>query len=502
MTSVILNPSSIDDYRTFLRVKQLPAFSCHGRKMTFPEEYAAEVLGTKKSRNRFLNWEPSPFLFDYQRDIVTMAIRKRKYAIFADCGAGKTMMFLEWAHCVRSILPRNKRVLIVSPLMVIQQTIDENDRWYSKTGFPIEQVRANSLDEWLRGEGGIGITNYDALTDEITQQNLGAIVLDESSMLKSHYGKWGQKCIELGRGLDYKMCCTGTPAPNDRIEYANHAVFLDHFPTINSFLARFFINRGQTHNRWELKHHALAGFYRALSHWCIFLINPATYGWKDNTKPLPPINVTIEHVPLTVEQQRIAQQTTGNLMTTGLGGVTSRSMFSQLAKGVYKGADIPTNKFTFIKSRVDSFGDKSTIIWCHYNDEQNRVAAMFPDAANIDGSTPIAKRQNLINDFQHRRRRVIISKPKILGFGLNMQVATKQVFSGIKDSYEEYYQAVKRSNRYGSTEPLDVHIPVTELEEPFVENVLRKAANIQRDTEEQERIFREYGYLDGLASTN
>lgn len=501
MTTLHMNPSSIDDYRKFIAIKSLPSYSCRGREMTFPDEYNGQILG-KKAKPRLTNWEPSPFLFDYQRDIVQMALRKRKYAIFADCGAGKTLMFLEWLHAVRTRLPTRKRALIVSPLMVIPQTMDENERWYSKTGFQIEHVRAAELQSWLGGESGIGITNYDALTDEITQQNLGALILDESSMLKSHYGKWGQKCIELGRGLNFKLACTGTPAPNDRIEYANHAVFLEHFPTVNSFLARFFINRGQTQNRWELKQHALAGFYRALSHWCIFLTNPATYGWKDNTQPLPPINVHIDHVPLTPEQSKIVRTMTGNLVVTGLGGITSRSTFSQLAKGVFKGEDVPTRKFTFIKGLVDSFGDKSTIIWCHFNDEQDRVAAMFPDAANIDGSTPVSKRIALIDDFKSRRRRVLISKPKILGFGLNLQVATKQVFSGLQDSYEEYYQAVKRSNRYGATEPLDVHIPVTELEEPFVENVLRKAGNIARDTEEQERIFREYGYLDGLASTN
>lgn len=501
MTEVALDPSNIEDYRKFLRIKSLPAYTIRGRLATFPDEYSSEIIG-KKSSKRFMNWEPSPFLFDYQRDIAMLALRKRKYAAFARCGSGKTLMFLEWVQAVRTMLPKRKRILIVSPLMVVDQTLEEHERWYGKTGMPIEQVKAADIQRWLGGEGRIGITNYDALTDDIKQQNLGALVLDESSMLKSHYGKWGQKCLELGRGLEFKICCTGTPAPNDRIEYANHAVFLDHFPTVNSFLARFFVNRGQTQNRWELKGHALGGFYRALSHWCIFLTNPATYGWKDNTEPLPPIRVKIDHVPLTDEQSKIVRAMTGNLVVTGLGGITTRSVFSQLAKGSCEGREIATNKFTFMRQLVDSFGDKSTIIWCHYNDEQDRVAAIFPEAANISGNTPIAKRKTLIDDFKSRRRRVLISKPKILGFGLNLQVATKQVFSGIKDSYEEYYQAIMRSNRYGSTEPLDVHVPVTEIEEPFVENVLRKAAMVDRDTEEQEKCFREYGYLGGLESQN
>ena len=135
----------------------------------------------------------------------------------------------------------------------------------------------------------------------------------------------------------------------------------------------------------------------------------------------------------------------------------------------------------------------STIIWCHYNDEQDKCAALFPDAANIDGGTSQDKRQYLIEDFRAGRRKVLISKPRILGFGLNLQVATRQIFSGLQDSYEEYYQAVKRSNRIGSTEPLDVHIPVTEIERPMIETVLRKAAMVEHDTQEQERIFRTHG---------
>jgi superfamily II DNA or RNA helicase len=277
-------------------------------------------------------------------------------------------------------------------------------------------------------------------------------------------------------------------------------VFLDHFPTVNSFLARFFVNRGQTDNRWELKPHALEPFYRALSHWALFLTNPSTYGWSDNCGTVPPIRVHVEHVELTNEQSALIRSLTGKLVVTSLGGITSRSTMGQIAKGNNKGDDVPTNKFAHIKGIVDKEPDRSTIIWCHYNDEQDRVAEMLPDAANIDGSTPHLKRQELIDDFKAGRRRVLISKPKILGFGLNLQIATRQIFSGLQDSYEEYYQAVKRSNRIGSTKPLDVYIPVTEIERPMIETVLRKAKMIEHDTREQERIFKQFGV--GLMATS
>jgi hypothetical protein len=379
--------------------------------------------------------------------------------------------------------------------MVVGQTLTEIRRFYGDS-LPVEQVRAANLSEWLtRGSSRIGITNYDALDDSTPQGRLGALILDESSMLKSHYGKWGQTCIRLGRGLKWKLAGTGTPAPNDRIEYANHAVFLDHYPTINAFLSRFFVNRGQTDNRWELKPHALRPFYRSLSHWCIFLTNPATYGWRDNTANIPPVHVHIHRVELTTKQQELVYQKTGKLFADNIGGITSRSVLSQIAKGNHRGEDVETFKPQYIRSLVDQWPDESTIIWCLYNREQELLEQYFPEAASITGDTPIEDRLAAIDDFKAGRRRLLISKPKILGFGLNLQIATRQVFSGLQDSYESFYQSVKRSNRYGSTRPLHVHIPVTDIERPMIDTVLRKAGRVQHDTEEQERLFKEVGYV-------
>lgn len=484
-----LNPNSIEDYRTFLRVKSLPVYDFTGREATFPDEYA-DRLGVRMKPPRKVKYTPHKLAFDYQRAIAETALNKQRYAVFADCGLGKTLILLEYTKHVADALPKKRPALIISPLMVIEQTIAECRRFYG-SDLPIEQVRAADLPEWTRSGRGVGITNYDALTDDVTRGNLGALILDESSMLKSMYGKWGQKCIELGSGLEWKLCLTGTPAPNDRIEYGNHAVFLDQFPTLNAFLARYFVNRGQTDNRWELKPHALEPFYRSLSHWCIFLSNPAIYGWHDNCESLPPINVHVEDVELTGEQEAILRAETGQLFATEMGGITARTTMGQLAKGRYKGQNVETGKPEYVRRMLDRWPDESTIIWCLYNDEQDRLAASIPEAANIDGSTPHAKRLELIDDFKSKRRLVLISKPKILGFGLNLQVCTRMIFSGLQDSYESYYQAVKRANRYGSTKPLNVHIPVTDIERPMIETVLQKARRVQEDTEAQERIFRD-----------
>jgi superfamily II DNA or RNA helicase len=487
---IFFDTRSIADYETFLNVRKLPSYRFIGGLASIPDEYASQ-LGLDANQHTDVDVDLHPSLFDYQRDIARLAIEKRKYAVFADCGLGKTFMILEFAkHAARVT---GKRVLIVSPLMVVNQTIEEAGKFYP--GISIGRIPAANLEHWLNGDEDyhcqIGVTNYESIREGLFQSKLGGLILDESSMLKSHYGAWGTRLIELGQGLDWKLCATGTPAPNDRIEFANHAVFLDRSRTVNEFLATYFINRGETQNRWELKHHALKPFYRSLSDWSIFLTNPATYGWKDNVGVTPPINIHIDHIDLTETQRKAAQSLTGNLLTTSVGGIASRGKLSQIAKGKN---GMETNKPAFIRAQVDSWPDESTIIWCHYNDEQELMEKTFPEAVSITGATKESDREESIRRFKSGEVKVMITKLKILGFGLNLQVCTRQIFSGLKDSYEEFYQGVKRSNRIGSTKPLNVHIPVTELEYPFVENVLRKSARVEQDTKEQEELFKECGY--------
>jgi superfamily II DNA or RNA helicase len=475
--------NTVDDYRQFLKIKTLPRYEIVGRMATVPDEYA-ETLGIKAGKSRKRKYVPRAGLFDYQRAIVEMAIAKKRFAIFADCGLGKTFMMLEFARHVAAV--QKKPVLIVSPLMVVQQTGSEAEQFYGDD-LPVDVVPAKKLTKWLTGgnKSQIGITNYDALKDDTPDGTIGGLILDESSMLKSHYGKWGQICLRLGKGVEWKLAATGTPAPNDRIEYANHAVFVDAFPNVNAFLARYFINKGQTSERWILKPHALRPFYRALSHWSIFLTDPATYGWKDNVRNIPPINVHVHDVRLSDEQEQAVQQQTGQLFVTNLGGITTRSKLSRMAKCE------SSTKPQFIADLIATWPDESTIVWCKYNDEQKAVEQVLPDAASIDGATKQADRERIVADFKAGRIKTLITKPKILGFGLNLQVCTRQVFSGLQDSYEEYYQAVKRSNRVGSSKPLNVHIPVSDVERPMVENVLQKAKRVESDTKEQEDIFRE-----------
>jgi len=500
-----LNPSSIDDYRTFLRVKGLPTYRIRGRAAWFPDEYMDRVLADRDYVPAVVEYEPPAWAYDYQRDISRLAIAKQKFCLFIECGLGKTIIFLEFAHHANRCLP-GKRPLIVSPLMVVSQTVREASRFYPNHP-PLVQVRAAGLQDWLRGkdDGTIGITNYEAIRPELDRGNLGCLILDESSMLKSHYGKWGTKLLEMGAGLEWKMCATGTPAPNDRIEYANHAVFMDAFPNVNAFLATFFVNKGQTQERWVMKPHAIEPFYRALSHWAIFMTNPATYGWHDNSETIPPIFVHEHDVPLTAEQFKLAYDRTGRLFADRIGGISNRSVLSQIAKGHFRGKPIASKKPAYIRKLIESWPDESTLVWCRFNAEQNRLAAEMPDAGSIDGETPEEKRLEMVDAFKAGQLRTLITKPKILGFGLNLQKATRQVFSACDDSYEDFHQCVKRSNRVGSTRPLNVHIPTTDIERIQMENVLRKARMVQADTDEQERIFKKAtnnGQMQGLGGAN
>jgi len=479
---LLLDLNSVDGYRTFLKVKALPIHSFTGREAWFPDEYA-ERLGLSAGASNGMAYTANPKLFDYQKAIAKIAISKRKYAVFMEPGRGKTLIDFEYAH--HAMNETGGRVLIVCPPMVIQQMIDEHAKFYPSMDGP-ERVRAAGLQEWLDGRGpAFGITNYEAIREGLTAGNLSALILSESSMLKSHYGKWGTRLIELGRGLHWKLCETGTPAPNDRIEYANHAVFLDQFPTVNSFLAKFFVNRGETANRWELKPHALRPFYRALSHWCIFMSNPATYGWKDNTAPLPPIRTHIIDVPLSDRQRDEAMKLTGNLWGAP-GGIGQRQKVARIAKGSLG------SRPEFVASLVEQ--DKSPcLIWCKYNQEQDDLERRIKNVASISGATPEDDRIDMIREYQSGKRTRLMSKPKILGFGLNLQVTRRMVFSTLQDSYEDYFQCVKRANRTGSSQPLDVYAPVTELERPMMENVLVKAARVEADTQEQEQLFKEVG---------
>jgi hypothetical protein len=479
-----------------LAAKSLPVYRIQG----------AEVVTTRESLRHLsadmaIEQAPvltAPHLFDYQAFITKVAVRKRRYAIFAECGLGKTAMFLEWCRQVLTLI-KGLKILIISPLWIISQTLDEERKFYGTN--LITDIHKTGLEAWLESDSLIGITNPEKFIDPQDLRGLvGAVVIDEASCLKNADGKIRTSLIETFKGLAYKLTCTATPAPNDREEYASQALFLEQIRSTNEFFARYFI---QKDNQWMLKAHAAEAFYRYLSGFSVFVRNPARYGFKDNLAGLLPPIIKEVHVPLTPEQVQVAQEfQTGEgrqlTLTGDPGSLQERTKAAQIAKGfVLRGGKpdrVPSLKPGVIASLLDKHPDEQAIIWTSYDEEGVILAETIPGAVHLYGKTPEAERERLIEEFRQGRLRVMITKPRLMGYGLNLQFCSVQIWSGISDSFEQLHQGIKRSHRYGATRQLHIYLPVTHLEEPLLRNVLAK-----KETFEQDAAYQEDLYIESLA---
>src|SRR6202035_4879512 len=221
MAILHIDTNTLEGYKLFLRIKGLPRYRFSGHTAHVPDEYLSGLGMDSRPEEEGGAYHPIAGLFDYQRDIARLAIRKRKFAVFAEPGLGKTLISCEYVRHGVSQLPENRCGLMIAPPMVVRQTLQEIDAFYGKR-FPVEHLRASELQEWLlTGTSRVGITNWEALREGLRPGRLGLIAGDETQIMKSAYGAYGQRVIALGRGLAWKLCATGTPAPNDRIEYAN-----------------------------------------------------------------------------------------------------------------------------------------------------------------------------------------------------------------------------------------------------------------------------------------
>ena len=365
----------MDSYGAMLSAKMRPHYQINGRKISILDLKGQEITEPEESTEAHL--------FDYQRFIVDQATRKRRYAIFADCGLGKTAMFLAW---IRRILPslNGKKVLIISPLMVVAQTLDEEEKFYHER--TIADIHETGLDAWLDSDVRVGITNFEKFEGaHDLRGKVGAVVLDESSILKHAEGKIRTGLIETTRGVPWKLACSATPAPNDREEYANHATFLEYVRSNNEFFSMFFVNKD---NGWEIKPHGLEAFYRYLSEWSVFLRHPERYGFRDNLAKLPqPIFETIE-VPWTPEQKARL----GNVQNDLLGGrkfldaFEKRRYYLEMSKGFVKTtggsySQIPTNKTGETIRLIQKNESKKIVVWVTFNEEER----LLKDAIATEG---------------------------------------------------------------------------------------------------------------------
>lgn len=378
----------------------------------------------------------NPLLFNFQRDIVRWALAKGKAAVFAGTGLGKTGIQLEWANQVHK--HTGGSVLILAPLAVAQQTVREG----LKFGIVVNHCRSQE-----DVKSGLNIANYEML-HKFDATAFTGIVLDESSILKSFTGKVRTQIIEMFQHTPYKLACTATPAPNDHMELCNHAEFLG-VMTRAEMLAMFFVHDGGDTSRWRLKGHCKEAFWVWVASWAVMLSKPSDLGYEDGGFILPPLN--INHVTV------LADGPEAKTMTE-----RREARKNSIEDRVNIGAAIVNQS------------DDRWIIWCGLNAESEMLSKAIPESVEITGSNKPEYKERSMNDFSEGNTRILISKPSICGFGMNWQHCNKMAFVGLSDSFEEYFQAVRRCWRFGQEKPMDVYIITAETEGAVVANIKRK----------------------------
>ena len=380
----------------------------------------------------------NPNLFEFQKDIVKWALKKGKAAIFADCGLGKTIMQLEWLNQIHKKI--NKPVLILAPLAVSEQTKNEGLK------FGIDVNIISSPKDVING---INITNYEKL-EKFDTSLFSAIVLDESSILKSYQSKTRAKLIELFRDTPFKLCCTATPAPNDYMELANHCEFLN-IMSRYEMLSTFFTHDGSNTSAWNLKGHGKKKFWEWLASWAVVVSNPRDLDYFEVGFDLPDLKM----------EQVMVNGNFPNLKPTTL---------SDRRKYRRESIEVRCEK----AAEIANSSDEQFLIWCDLNKESELITKAIDDAKEIKGQTKEEDRIKILNDFINGDLRVLVTKPSIAGFGMNLQNCHNMIFVGLSDSYEKFYQAVRRCWRFGQENEVNAYIVISALEGVVIENIRRK----------------------------
>lgn len=383
----------------------------------------------------------NPKLFSFQKAIVKWSLHKAKSALFEGCGLGKTLQQLEWAQHVS----QKGRVLLLAPLAVSAQTMREADK------FGISGVEVSKDGNFKKD---IIITNYEKL-HYFNQEDFSGIVLDESSILKNYSGSIRQQITDFAQGMKYRLACTATPAPNDFMEIGTHSEFLAQMRRVE-MLATFFTHDGSDTSNWILKGHARDAFWEWMSTWCVALEKPQDLGFDDVDYSLPPLNmhnIVVESKSLdgmlfvqhaqTLEERRNARR-------------------SSLKERVAAAAEIANST------------DEQVLVWCDLNAESEALKRAINGAVEVKGSDKSDYKESAILGFIEGNHRVLVSKPSICAHGLNLQNCCKSIFTGLSDSFEQMYQAIRRNWRYGQTRPVDCYIITSEAEGAVVENIKRK----------------------------
>jgi len=387
-------------------------------------------------------------MFPFQKFIVSRALKAGKYAIFADCGLGKTLMQLEWAHHVNK--HTGKPVLILAPLAVAGQTIAEG----VKFNIPIEKLNVN-INNPIGALNGIYITNYEQI-DNVNSDEYAGIVLDESSILKNFEGKRKTQILESFANTPYKLACTATPSPNDPMELGNHAEFLD-VMSRNQMLSMYFVHDGGNTSKWRLKGHAVNQFYRWVGTWAIMLNKPKDIGFPMIGYDLPNLNMIEE----TIETPK---RDNGLLFNDTAISATNFNHELRLTKleRMEQAADIVNNS------------DEPFIVWIKQNEEGDLIRKLIPDAVEVKGSDNLEYKESKLLGFAKGEFRVLVTKTKIAQFGLNYQNCRNQIFASLDFSFEGLYQAIRRSYRFGQKSEVNIYIITTDTMQNVVESINQK----------------------------
>jgi Helicase conserved C-terminal domain len=404
----------------------------------------ADFLARKHARAAHQGRQVTPadchsMLHPWQVEIVQWACQVGRAAVWADTGLGKTVMQVQWAQLMADVS------LIVAPLAVTGQTIREA----AKIGVTARYVRHG---EEITGPG-VYVTNYE-MVDYFNPDLLDAVVLDEASILKQSDGKTRTKLIQHFASVPYRLACTATPAPNDPEELTNQAEFLGHM-TRTHMLAAYFVHDDQG---WRLKGNARRPMMQWMATWALAIRKPSDMGYPDGGYELPGLEIVPELLPVNLVPD-------DQLFATDLGGVGGRAAVRRetLEARVQRTVELVARE-----------PGEAWLLWCGLNDEADALAKAIPGSVNIHGSMSPEDKSRLLLGFADGDYPVLITKPAIASQGLNYQHCARMAFVGLSDSYETYYQSIRRCYRYGQKRVVRAHIVLSELEAQIASNVARK----------------------------
>lgn len=400
-------------------------------------------------------------LFDFQKDIVKWALKKGKAAILTGCGTGKSFMLLEWAYCVHK--KTNGKILIVSPLSVVKQTAKEAEK------FKICEVNICRRQEDVKD--GVNITNYE-MVEHFDANDFVAVVLDESSILKSFTSQTTVEFTDKFRQTPYKLLCTATIAPNSFVEIGTSCEFLG-IMSRTEMLATYFVHDGGKTSEWRLKKAGVNKFWEWFATWAIYFNSPADLGYETSGYDLPKLNMKTILTESEIEDYEMF--------------VRLAETLQERREARKQSIDDRTNKAL----ELTQSDNEQWLLWVDYNDESEVLRKKIPNAVEVKGSDDPEFKAKASIDFANGDIRCLVSKPSIFGFGSNFQSCHNMIFCGLSDSYERFYQAVRRCWRFGQEHEVNVYIILSEKEVNILENIKKKEMQMEEMQKNMTSLMKE-----------